>query len=61
MSPSNAIATNDLEHNGPAGECPNCSASVEYDAWVPIDGEFEMMGCPACRRATRVDAVYPPA
>lgn len=38
--------------------CPACEAQIGYDAWVPVDSEPSLMGCPACRRAVRVDDVY---
>lgn len=47
-----------------SGECPHCSAEIDYDDW--IDAEVEADGdagviCPACNAMSWVNDVFPEA
>lgn len=42
-----------------AGQCPQCRAVVAYEDWIALVGEFDVMGCPCCRRASQVNEVFP--
>lgn len=42
-----------------AGQCPHCRAVVAYEDWIALVGEFDVMGCPCCRRACQVNEVFP--
>lgn len=41
------------------GQCPYCRAVVAYEDWIALVEEFDVMGCPCCRRACQVNQVFP--
>lgn len=51
----------EVEDETIVGQCPSCGAEVPYEAWMEVDGEDGVIGCPHCKVATSVDAVFPPA
>ncbi|MCR6481035.1 hypothetical protein NU688_33095 [Variovorax sp. ZS18.2.2] len=48
-----------LEEANLQANCPGCGHTVEYSAWLIVFGEPELAGCPHCRRAFAVEAIFP--